>query len=56
MHLTFNAAFNKILNVIGNNEGTCCHKMLFYMANKFLWFDLRWFYVADTRIFERCGK
>ena len=36
VHQTFNTAFYKILNAIGDIcERTCC-KMLFYVANKFL--------------------
>ena len=33
----FDAAFYKILNTIGDTcERTCCHRVLFYKANKFL--------------------
>ena len=42
MHPTFDTAFDKLLNAIGDiYEKTCCHKALFYVANKFLRFDLR---------------
>ena len=35
--VTFDTAFCKLLNAIGDIcERTCCHKVLFYMANKFL--------------------
>ena len=39
---TFDTEFYKILNVIGDIcERTCCNKVLFYVGNNFLWFDLR---------------
>ena len=40
MHPTFDIAFYKILNAIGDIcERTCCRKVLFYVSNKFLSFD-----------------
>ena len=36
MHPTFDTAFYKLLNAIGDIcEMTCCHEV-FYMANKFM--------------------
>ena len=41
MHPTFDAAFHKILTAIGDTpDRTCCHLVFFYVANKFLRFDL----------------
>ena len=41
MHPTIDTAFYKILNVIDDIcERTCCHKLLFYVANNFLRFDM----------------
>ena len=42
MHPTFDTAFYKLLNAIGDIcEMTHCHEVLFYVTNKFPWFDLR---------------
>ena len=42
MHPIFDTAFYKILNVIGVIcQKIYCHKVLFYVANILLWFDLR---------------
>ena len=41
VHQTFDAAFSKILNVVGDIcDKTCCHIVLFCVATKFLRFDL----------------
>ena len=38
----FDRAFYKFLNAIGDiYERICCYKVLFYVANKCLCFDLR---------------
>ena len=40
-HSTFDTAFNNIFNAIGDiSDRTCCHKVLVYLANKFLRFVL----------------
>ena len=37
VHPTFDTAFHKIEKAIGDiYDSTCCHKLLFYVANKFL--------------------
>ena len=42
MYQTFDTAFDKILNAIGVIcEDTCCEKVLFYMANNFIYVELR---------------
>ena len=40
-------------------EITCCHKVLLYVANKFLWFDLRYRlcsrYHVISKLVGKCG-
>ena len=53
MHPTFDTALYKILNATGEIcERTCCDKVLFYVANKFLYVIEDSVCVVDTMIFK----
>ena len=51
VHPTFDTAFYKILNGIGDICEKTCDKVLLYVANKFLLFNS--VFVVDTMTFKR---
>ena len=55
VHPSFDTALYKILNAIGDIIERTCNTVVFYVANKFLWFDFIWdsSWVVYTIIVER---
>ena len=52
MHSTFHKAFHKILNAINDIN---CHKVLIYVANKFLRFDLSQRLCTGYNVIQKIG-